>query len=348
MKQFTIIILSLFGLCSLTLGQSYSGGSGTSENPYQIANKADLKELSTTLAHWDKHFIQTADITFTDADFESGGDFYNLGEGFIPIGYWTSGSQTANPFTGSYNGNNQTISNIYINKPSIDYISFFGMVEPPASISNLIMVDVDITGKDCVGGIAGRMTSEIENCYVQSGNVHGNSIVGGLLGYNNSNSASISLCSSGATVYSDGSSAGGLIGTTVNTPTLCFSTGEVSGTGDVGGLIGSIYTYFFDTKILSNCYSKANVTRNSGSTSTSLGAFIGNVEVGKEEGHKEQGHLTIQNCYSTGNVIYTGASLPSDKGFIGYITPDGGTLINSDNFFICNFYKAVIFNTFFV
>ena len=40
----------------------YSGGHGTSADPYQIATAADLIALGETPTDYDKHFILTADI----------------------------------------------------------------------------------------------------------------------------------------------------------------------------------------------------------------------------------------------------------------------------------------------
>jgi hypothetical protein len=40
----------------------YSGGSGTAQDPYQIATAADLIALGETPGDYDKHFLLTADI----------------------------------------------------------------------------------------------------------------------------------------------------------------------------------------------------------------------------------------------------------------------------------------------
>jgi len=123
---------------SIMFSQSYSGGSGTSGDPYQIANKTDLKYLSENSGEWSMHFIQTADIAFVAADFQSGGDFYNSGAGYIPIGNETT------IFIGSYNGDNYTIDGLYINRSSTDYVGLFGRTST-GSISNLGLTNVDIT-----------------------------------------------------------------------------------------------------------------------------------------------------------------------------------------------------------
>ncbi len=72
-------------------------GAGTEEIPFEIATKTDLKILSENSIFWNKHFIQTADITFEDSDT------------YTPIGIYS-----ANPFSGSYNGMNYTISDLQI------------------------------------------------------------------------------------------------------------------------------------------------------------------------------------------------------------------------------------------
>jgi len=68
MKKFTVLIFLLISGSLILQAQSYSGGSGTSGDPYQIANKADLKYLSENSGEWSKHFKQTANITFDAAE----------------------------------------------------------------------------------------------------------------------------------------------------------------------------------------------------------------------------------------------------------------------------------------
>ena len=148
MKRTLLVLLVL----SVNLAaQSYSGGAGTSGDPYQIANKADLKYLSEHTAEWSKHFNMTADITFETADFESGGDFYNGGLGFIPIGLNST-------FSGTFDGDGHSISNVYINRSSTTYVGFFsGSYDQYGnnSITNLNLVNVNIRGANSTGGLVG-------------------------------------------------------------------------------------------------------------------------------------------------------------------------------------------------
>ena len=57
---------------------AYSGGSGTAEAPYQIANVADFQQLSATSADWSKSFVLTANINLTGLTFTPEGVAPNI------------------------------------------------------------------------------------------------------------------------------------------------------------------------------------------------------------------------------------------------------------------------------
>ena len=284
----------------------FSGGNGTIDNPFLISNKTDLRYLSETNDPenlWRKHFIQTADISFDASDFESGGDFYNSGEGWIPIG------NTDASFEGTYNGQNHTISGLYINRP-VDNQGLFGAIyEKNSKIENLGVIDVDINANNFVGGLIGiALSFTINNCY-SSGNVTGTINVGGLVGYNLNNSGLKSNSYSNTNLNLVGGTSnesGGKeeAGTTSN----CYSTGNVSGLNNVGGLVG------VNSGNISNSYCTGNVTREY-ETEEQIGGFVGFNSYG-----------IITNSYSTGSVTYTGYANPTNKGFAGEVTD--GTISN--------------------
>jgi len=60
----TIIVMAVLLMAASLSAGTYSGGSSTEANPYQIFTTDDLIELSNTSGDWDKHFIQTAEIKF--------------------------------------------------------------------------------------------------------------------------------------------------------------------------------------------------------------------------------------------------------------------------------------------
>jgi len=220
----------------------FSGGSGTTANPFHITSKNDLKYLSEHSDLWSKHFIQTADITFLDSDFEAGGDFYNSGSGFIPIGNTT-------PFTGSYNGDGHLIDNLFISRSDY-YQAFFGHITG-ATIEKLGIINAEVFGNDLAACLAGKAStsSTIRYCY-STGSVQGASNLGGLVGFNES--SNIENCYSTASVqsYSPTSYAGGISGNNSNSiVSYSFCTGAIAGNSYIGGISGGS----LNSTIL-NCY----------------------------------------------------------------------------------------------
>ncbi len=257
MKKTTI--LSVFILCACWLNNAsaipptetiFSGGNGSSTNPYQIADLDDLKFLSENEGYWGTettpvYFVQTDNIDASDTK------TWNNGSGFLPIG-----SSSAN-FYGYYYGKGHTISHLYINRPSADNIGLFGYLYK-SKIDSLGIVDCDITGATNVGGLAGYQDycsgSSTDRCF-STGKVSGTNSVGGLVGCLNYGNNSISFCYSTAKVSGSTSPAseyiGGLVGknyacsgsTTATTIDNCYSTGMVTGDTNIGGLVGGNVRY---------------------------------------------------------------------------------------------------------
>ncbi|MBI9038308.1 MAG: T9SS type A sorting domain-containing protein [Bacteroidales bacterium] len=333
-KILTKLISLLIALTMSTslIAQTYSGGSGTSENPFQIANKADLKYLSEHSTEWGKYFKQTANIAFDDADFEDGGDFYNSGYGFIPIG-----NSTTN-FTGSYDGDGYSIDNLYINRTSNDYIGFFGYLYN-ADIDNINLNAIDISGYMQTGGLAGSIDyGTIDDCFV-SGSVSGANNSGGIAGdirfravFNNCStdvnvSGTVSVGGFAGRLYNDNDiddnkplitnsyatgnaiasdrNAGGFVGWTAGLISQCYATGNATCTNDtksrVGGFAGAVALYDGSTGKIDNCYSLGDVIKlgTNNLTLNGIGGFVGIY----------YGSASITNCYSIGNV--------SPKGYYG-------------------------------
>ena len=102
-----------------------------------------------------------------------------------------------NPFTGTFDGQNHSIYRLYLNNPTTGDQGLFGVTQGVDSyISNLNLVDVNITGQGNVGSLVGRGRSTQFNNITASGKVIGNGDgVGGLIGtatrYNISDSTEI-------------------------------------------------------------------------------------------------------------------------------------------------------------
>jgi hypothetical protein len=296
----------------------FSGGTGTEAAPYQIETLADLQFLSENSTYWASglYFEQTTELTFSAADFETGGDFYNGGAGFIPIGNATT------KFQGNYDGSGHTISGLYINRPTENNIGLFGYVgdySADATISNINLTDVDITGNNNVGSVAGQiLNSTLTGCTATGSVVGLGNYIGGLSG--SIYDSNVSQCGTTCSVTGN-QFVGGFVGMTytngdVYTISECYASGNVSGSSYVGGFIG--FQYIIDVE---NCYSTGNVTRTSG-TELSIGAFCGEIDGKGLSGL----HPVLKNSYATGTVYSSpgtewgnGDGLTANKGFVGSI-----------------------------
>ena len=84
---------------------------------------------------------------------------WDYNTGFIPIAF-----NNVNQFSGKMDGLNHVISNLYINRPIGSKVGLFS--SSSGEIKNLGLVDVNITGNDSVGAIAGYNNGNIHNVYV--------------------------------------------------------------------------------------------------------------------------------------------------------------------------------------
>ena len=143
-------------------------------------------------------------------------------------------------FRSTFDGLGHTITNLYINRPSENYIGLFGGCGA-AIIRNVGMVDVDITGNYQVGGLVAHTGGIISNAYT-TGQVNSmTTIAGGLVGL-----SAGSVSNSYSTADVNGTDwVGGLVGVNwgaAASVTNSFSTGAVTGGGtQVGGLVGGNY-----------------------------------------------------------------------------------------------------------
>jgi hypothetical protein len=194
-------------LLALPVHAQYSGGTGESNDPYQIATAADLIALGETPADYDKHFILTADI---DLDPNLPGRKV-FDKAVIAPMRKISNPPSDSVFTGTFDGNSHVIYNLTIR--GYDCLGLFGQLSSNAVITNLGLEAVEINGAGSfVGGLVGDNDGSISNSY-STGTVRGDSRIGGLVGLNSGN---------------------------INNS---YSTGVVSGYSSVGGLVGSIWRW---------------------------------------------------------------------------------------------------------
>ena len=271
----------------------FAGGTGTEEDPYLIKTKTHLSNVRNSL---DAHYKMVADIVFTDEDFAEGGLFYNNGTGWEPIG----------TFSGTFNGDGHTISNLYIKDTAASSDMDIGLFSiSSGTIKNLGMVDTSISLSSfnaCCGSVVGNNSGAIIACY-NTGSVTSGRYTGGIAGYNSGtiincynsgkilgSAESADLCSGGIVGYSNG----GII-------SQCYNMGLVSSTNSqyysyAGGIVGyhrwRTVDYYIEGEI-NLCYNTGRVE------STNMG---GRSTAGGIAGYSD---VAISDCYNTAEISAT-------------------------------------------
>ena len=308
----------------------FLGGDGSEKKPYLISNKRHLNNVRN---YPDAHFKMLIDIVFIESDFAEGGDFYNNGKGFEPIG-----SDYYSIFDGVFDGNGHTIKGLYINSKD-NYAGMFGY--NAGTVKNLGLIESKISASltnsySYAGGIAGYNRGTINNCY---------------------NTGSVSASSKVASSYTSGSNsyAGAIAGyNDEGIISNCYSIGSISALADdsysnyysfayAGGIVG-YNAGDFNYTIISNCYNMGSVSAISRDYSyaggiAGLNRFstisncynIGNVSASTRDsyagGITGENSGTISNCYNTGNVS---ASIHSfNRPYAGGIVGDNSSTISN-------------------
>lgn len=211
-----------------------SEGDGSVENPYQITSAAELYWfaglVNGTLTDGTQNNSACAklmnDITVNDnllknityKKDESGNPTNEVtnGENFIS---WTPIGANGSAYQGTFDGNGQTISGLFFNDSTKDYVGLFANI-CEATIRNVGVVDSYFFGEYYVGGVcAFGVDGTITGSY-NTGGVSGNGDVGGVCGV-------------------------GIRGTITDS----YNTGSVSGEMSVGGVCGEISDI-----TITNCY----------------------------------------------------------------------------------------------
>jgi len=278
--KLTIPLLISLAICffSLPAQAKYEGGTGTAGDPYLIYTAEQMNEIGTNAGDWNKHFMLIADVNMGDI----AGTDYNIIEDFtgtfdgndfrISNFSLTSTRQERTGLFGTVSG---TIKDLGLLKPNIfaqgrDVGSLIGYVNQ-GTITNCYAKGVVVSGGNYVGGLIGLNTGNVTKCG-STGSVSGDAYVGGLVGL--IDDGTMTMCYSRAGV-SGNRNVGGLVGKTNNEASEvkhCYATGSVEGgiNGiNVGGLVGQVEqgnTY--------KCYSTGSV-----SGSQYIGGLVGRTRV---------------------------------------------------------------------
>ncbi len=293
-----VVILSVIYF-AVRAPADFSGGTGTSSDPYIISTCTELQDMNNNLS---ASYKLSSDIDCSDTV------NWNSGAGFAPVGQVGGVSS----FTGNLDGNGKKITGLFINNtPGVSNIGLFGYFA--GTVSNVGLENINITGGD-VGGLAGASCGIISKSYV-TGSVSGGGHIGGLVGYTCGGSISDSYSIANVTSTNSGDQVGGFVGRHVGgTISNSYSTGSVSGISvDTGGFVGfssaSIVGSFWDTETSGQLTSaggtgKTTAEMKTQSTFTSAGwdfTTIWNID-----GVTNNGYPFLLN------IILAGSGTPSD------------------------------------
>ncbi|MBI3740473.1 MAG: hypothetical protein HY257_01790 [Chloroflexi bacterium] len=89
----------------------------------------------------------------------------NNDAGFTTAGFMPIGDGNITNFGGIFNGDMHTITGLFINRPSTDYVGLFGSTLSDATLKNVGLVSANITGQSLVGALAGQSFSIVSNSY---------------------------------------------------------------------------------------------------------------------------------------------------------------------------------------
>ena len=256
---------------------------------YQIYNEGELRWFAEAVNNGNTssnaHLMN--DITINSKVLNDDGSLISDPsslKSWTPIGTDADGMR----FTGTFDGQNHTISGLYIDGTA-NYVGLFGCIGKNSlatgTVKNVTLADSYVRGNEFVGGICGwNKGGTLQDCH-NTGTVSGTTNVGGVCGKNDS--GTVDGCYNSGTV-SAGFYVGGVCGINNNGSTLknSYNTGKVSCTNDhVGGVCG-----WNDASTVQGCYNTGTV-----SGRESVGGVCG----------ENSGRGTVQECYNTVTVSGT-------------------------------------------
>ncbi|WP_185602108.1 immunoglobulin-like domain-containing protein [Paenibacillus sp. 598K] len=218
-------------------------GTGTEEDPYIVKTAFDLTNMRDN----------------PNAHYKLGG---NIDLSIFPN--WTPIPQ----FWGSLDGDGYAISGLKSIHPTESNIGLFGEIGMDATVANFDLVDVEVEGKDSVGGVAGYINGAYIRDVHVTGKITGTNQTGGIVGM----SFGYVFDSSFNGEVTGGMDTGGLVGRNVFTIIGSYAIVQVtSDTGDhTGGIVG------FNGGHIQESYAEGEVSGNG----NNIGGLVGNNQTG--------------------------------------------------------------------
>ena len=152
-------------------------------------------------------------------------------------------SDVSRPFSGVFDGQNHTISNLTCTSATNGYAGLFGNFD--GTVQNLILRDAQITVEgQAAAVVCENYKGQVLNCAMIGGSVKGKSVAGGVVCYNRGTvencyaTGDVTSLSGGRICY-----AGGVVGYNYREGTVqsCYAAGRVESEKHAGGAVGGNY-----------------------------------------------------------------------------------------------------------
>ena len=324
----TVFAASPEGVWTDNAASNFAGGTGTENDPYQIATAEQLAYLAVKANEGTLHSLGDYYILINNIDLSD--------HRWVPIGRGTS--IESKYFDGYFNGMGKTITGLYVDESTDGYLAgLFGLLTGQVTDLTIEGAYVKTAGSNSSAGIlAGKIFNsgtKVTNCHV-SGTVEGDVSAGGLAGY--ASYTEFKDCSAKAEVSATGNNIGGFIGEGFATSfSDCTAEGSVTGSWCCGGFAGLIWCnaqaercsadvdvtasdwntggfvgFIEQNTTISKCVALGDVSNPITGTTTKLGGFVGSVDT-------TYGPIKIQNCHSVG-VVSGGTDEHPAGGFVGF------------------------------
>lgn len=313
-------------------GGIFAGGSGTQEDPYQIANAEQLKAFADSVndgscAGYAEQYIQlTSDVDLSGVEWQ-------------PIGNMTDMEAYSTFFLGTFDGGEHTISNLkYETAESVIGAGLFGL--SCGTIKNLTVENatVNVTGAQAqaIAGVVGyNMGGSVDNVSLKGESVvTGNTCTGGLIGGSQGAVTNCSVEGVTVNVIGDNDFSAGLVQCDIAECTglligggfggsvdNCTAEGTIKAQGKEPVGIGGIGGCLEMMDSITNCTAKVTIeAENGGHAIGGIGGYAGthsNSEIVKDtEGVVTQNYpAVIDNC--TAEVKITAKDATHVGGIVG-------------------------------
>ena len=303
-----------------SVAESFAGGKGTKDDPYQIATGSQLAYFAERVN------AEEYGEKYAGTYFELTEDIDLGGKEWTPVGETVAdlimGGHEYFVFSGNFDGNGYTIKNLTIGTETSPYsgdvCGLFGATS--GTIEDVVLENVSINyvggnhssgyGFRMGGALVGYSMGDIVNCTVigldmkagSDGSYVALNSIGGLVGIQDGGTTvSHSRVSGKIEESTKKGNVGGFVGTLAkgSSAKYCGADVSVEVTGNgrgiaVGGFVGIGNGVTIDETLIENCYATGNITG-----AEYAGGFVGNIS-----------GLNISNCYAKGNVsnCFVGAS----------------------------------------